>query len=104
MLAGNMPFLIHGPRRVNVSTKPRGFSQTFYRKKLYETELGFKDLEDFLQGFWEKWALSKGRAAPSQKANGITNASASRPRKPTSNGRDLAERRRQPARAIRWQF
>ncbi|KAL3492859.1 Alpha/Beta hydrolase protein [Aspergillus germanicus] len=36
-----------------------GFSQTFYRKKLYETALGFKDLEDFLQGFWEKWALSK---------------------------------------------
>lgn len=36
-----------------------GFSQAFYRKKLYETALGFKDLEDFMIGFWEKWALSK---------------------------------------------
>lgn len=38
----------------------RGFSQAFYREKLYETALGFKDLEDFLQNFWEAWALSKG--------------------------------------------
>jgi pimeloyl-ACP methyl ester carboxylesterase len=37
-----------------------GFSQAFYREKLYETYLGFKDLEDFMVGFWEKWALSKG--------------------------------------------
>ncbi|PKY09116.1 homoserine acetyltransferase family protein [Aspergillus campestris IBT 28561] len=36
-----------------------GFSQAFYREKLYETALGFKDLEDFLQNFWEAWALSK---------------------------------------------
>ncbi|KAA8651543.1 hypothetical protein EYZ11_008646 [Aspergillus tanneri] len=36
-----------------------GFSQAFYREKLYQTALGFKDLEDFLQNFWEKWALSK---------------------------------------------
>ncbi|KAK1144623.1 hypothetical protein N8T08_004926 [Aspergillus melleus] len=36
-----------------------GFSQTFYRQKLYETVLGFKGLEDFLQNFWEVWALSK---------------------------------------------
>ncbi|RHZ47109.1 homoserine acetyltransferase family protein [Aspergillus thermomutatus] len=36
-----------------------GFSQAFYREKLYETALGYKDLEDFLQNFWEKWALSK---------------------------------------------
>jgi homoserine O-acetyltransferase len=26
---------------------------------LYETALGYKDLEDFMQNFWEKWALSK---------------------------------------------
>lgn len=38
----------------------RGFSQAFYRHKLYETELGYKNLEDFLQGHWEKWACSKG--------------------------------------------
>ncbi|KAF4548626.1 Alpha/beta hydrolase fold-containing protein 14 [Elsinoe fawcettii] len=38
-----------------------GFSQTFYRQKLYETELGYKDLNDFLEKFWEAWALSKGR-------------------------------------------
>ncbi|GAW12486.1 hypothetical protein ANO14919_018560 [Xylariales sp. No.14919] len=30
-----------------------GFSQAFYREKLYETHLGFKDLEEFLVGFWE---------------------------------------------------
>lgn len=37
-----------------------GFSQAFYRENLFEKVLGFKDLEDFMQNFWEKWALSKG--------------------------------------------
>lgn len=37
-----------------------GFSQAFYRENLYHTALGFKDLEDFMVNFWEKWALSKG--------------------------------------------
>ncbi|PVH86975.1 homoserine acetyltransferase family protein-like protein [Cadophora sp. DSE1049] len=36
-----------------------GFSQAFYREKLYESVLGFKDLEDFMKNFWETWALSK---------------------------------------------
>ncbi|GKZ33364.1 hypothetical protein AbraIFM66950_003216 [Aspergillus brasiliensis] len=36
-----------------------GFSQAFYRERLYETALGFKDLEDFMQNFWESWVLSK---------------------------------------------
>ncbi|OAF55318.1 hypothetical protein VC83_08125 [Pseudogymnoascus destructans] len=36
-----------------------GFSQTFYRERVFETHLGYKDLEDFLVGFWEKWAVSK---------------------------------------------
>ncbi|KAJ5780047.1 Homoserine acetyltransferase [Penicillium paradoxum] len=36
-----------------------GFSQAFYRQRLYETVLGFKDLEDFMVNFWEKWACSK---------------------------------------------
>ncbi|KAI0100814.1 homoserine acetyltransferase family protein [Nemania sp. FL0031] len=36
-----------------------GFSQAFYREKVYETHLGFKSLEDFMVGFWEAWALSK---------------------------------------------
>jgi homoserine O-acetyltransferase len=36
-----------------------GFSQAFYREKLYESVLGFKDLEDFMVNFWEAWALSK---------------------------------------------
>ncbi|KAF2714888.1 homoserine acetyltransferase family protein [Pleomassaria siparia CBS 279.74] len=36
-----------------------GFSQAFYREKLYETALGFKDLDDFLVNFWEAWACSK---------------------------------------------
>ena len=38
----------------------RGFSQAFYRHRLYETALGFKGLEDFMVNFWEKWACSKG--------------------------------------------
>ncbi|TLD27736.1 homoserine acetyltransferase family protein [Venturia nashicola] len=36
-----------------------GFSQAFYREKLYESVLGFKDLEDFMIHFWEAWGLSK---------------------------------------------
>jgi pimeloyl-ACP methyl ester carboxylesterase len=40
-----------------------GFSQPFYREKLYESYLGFKDLEDFMVNFWEKWATSKGSSA-----------------------------------------
>ncbi|KAF3761819.1 homoserine acetyltransferase [Cryphonectria parasitica EP155] len=35
-----------------------GFSQAFYREKIYET-LGYKDLEDFMVKFWEGWACSK---------------------------------------------
>lgn len=41
---------------------PLGFSQAFYREKLYEKVLGFKDLEDFMVNFWEAWALSKGKS------------------------------------------
>lgn len=37
-----------------------GFSQAFYREKLYEKVLGYKGLEDFMVGFWEQWACSKG--------------------------------------------
>ena len=36
-----------------------GFSQAFYRERLYETALGFKNLDDFMVNFWEAWALSK---------------------------------------------
>lgn len=36
-----------------------GFSQAFYRERVYEKELGYKDLEDFMVRFWETWALSK---------------------------------------------
>jgi hypothetical protein len=35
-------------------------SQAFYREKVYQTYLGYKDLEDFMQNFWEAWGLSKG--------------------------------------------
>jgi hypothetical protein len=35
-------------------------SQAFYREKVYQTHLGYKDLEDFMQNFWEAWGLSKG--------------------------------------------
>ena len=38
----------------------RGLSQTFYREKMHEKHFGFKDLEAFMQGFWETWACSKG--------------------------------------------
>lgn len=37
-----------------------GFSQAFYRQKLYEKVLGFKDLNHFMTDFWEGWALKKG--------------------------------------------
>ncbi|KAL5115476.1 hypothetical protein ACEQ8H_006617 [Pleosporales sp. CAS-2024a] len=36
-----------------------GFSQAFYRHKLYESALGYTDLEDFIRRFWEAWALAK---------------------------------------------
>ena len=36
-----------------------GFSQAFYRERLYEKHYGAKSLEDFMQDFWEDWALSK---------------------------------------------
>ncbi|KXT05302.1 hypothetical protein AC578_10958 [Pseudocercospora eumusae] len=36
-----------------------GFSQPFYRQRLFESALGFKDIEDFMVNFWEAWALSK---------------------------------------------
>ncbi|OHF03865.1 hypothetical protein CORC01_00727 [Colletotrichum orchidophilum] len=35
-----------------------GFSQAFYRQELHKKFYGAKDLEDFMQIFWEKWALS----------------------------------------------
>lgn len=38
-------------------------SQSFYREKLYETKLGFKNLEDFMKNFWEAWSTSKGICA-----------------------------------------
>ena len=38
-----------------------GFSQAYYREKVYESVLGFKGLEEFMKGFWEAWALSKGK-------------------------------------------
>lgn len=37
-----------------------GFSQAFYREKVYEKTLGYKSLEDFMVEFWEGWACSKG--------------------------------------------
>ncbi|KAJ2971411.1 hypothetical protein NUW58_g9426 [Xylaria curta] len=42
-----------------------GFSQAFYREKLYETHLGFENIEEFMVKFWEAWALSKGKSARS---------------------------------------
>src|SRR5271163_314890 len=36
-----------------------GFSQAFYRAKLHESAHGAKDVEDFLQSFWEGYFLQK---------------------------------------------
>ncbi|KAJ3147747.1 hypothetical protein HDU89_005106 [Geranomyces variabilis] len=36
-----------------------GFSQAFYRQRLYDTVLGFKDLDHFLVGFWEPLFLQR---------------------------------------------
>ncbi|KAF2276847.1 homoserine acetyltransferase family protein [Westerdykella ornata] len=36
-----------------------GFSQAFYRERVYEKVLGFRSLDEFLVGFWEKWSCSK---------------------------------------------
>lgn len=36
-----------------------GFSQAFYRRKIYETDLGYGSLEDFLTNFWEGYILRK---------------------------------------------
>lgn len=36
-----------------------GLSQAFYREKLFQSALGYRNLEDFMQKFWEDWALSK---------------------------------------------
>ena len=38
----------------------RGLSQAFYRDKLYEKVLGYKDLEDFMVRFWENIFIRKG--------------------------------------------
>ena len=45
---------------VVVANEIRGLSQTFYREKLHEKHFGYKDLESFMQGFWETWVCSKG--------------------------------------------
>jgi S-formylglutathione hydrolase FrmB len=37
-----------------------GFSQAFYRERLFDTVLGYKTLEEFMVGFWEDWSTSKG--------------------------------------------
>ncbi|OIW30446.1 homoserine acetyltransferase family protein [Coniochaeta ligniaria NRRL 30616] len=34
-----------------------GFSQSFYRHKLYSEHFGAKDVDEFLVNFWEAWAL-----------------------------------------------
>ena len=56
-----------------------GFSQPFYRERLYEKAptLGFKDLEDFMVNFWEAWALSKGKF-PCAKVNAFAEQARSR--------------------------
>jgi hypothetical protein len=81
----------------------RGFSQAFYREKLYETALGYKDLEDFLQNHWEKWACSKGNRSLPEIAK-LTLMTFFRSREPASDDADLAEWRRLPARTVQWRL
>ena len=79
----------------------RGFSQAFYRQKLYETVLGYSGLEDFMQNFWEKWACSKGMPLQSSliRITGLL-IHDSRPREPARYDPDLAEWRCFQARPI----
>ncbi|KAF2864986.1 Alpha/Beta hydrolase protein [Massariosphaeria phaeospora] len=61
----------HGASKFNAETRANGlkafgrvyagwgFSQAFYREKIYEKVLGFKNLDDFMVNFWEAWACSK---------------------------------------------
>jgi hypothetical protein len=78
-----------------------GFSQAFYREKLYEKVLGFKDLEDFMVNFWEKWSTSKGMTVISC-IWVVTNET--RSGEPTRNAIHVASRRLLGARALQRRF
>lgn len=69
-----------------------GFSQPFYREKLYEKALGFKNLEDFMVNFWEAWACSKGEVS-SAACVGCYIADAGRPGKSYCDAPYVAGRR-----------
>jgi len=86
-----------------------GFSQAFYREKLYESALGFKDLEDFMKNFWEAWALSKGMSSILEIYQAVTlitsaNTTVVRSREHARNAVHLAERRRIPTRTLQWRL
>lgn len=78
-----------------------GFSQAFYRAKVYESYLGYKNLEDFMKNFWEKWALSKGHSLCRSIFSLLTKF---RSREPTSDVVNLAKCRLFKARALQWRF
>ena len=56
---------------VQAEVGSRGFSQAFYREKLYESDFGYPDLESFMKGFWEGWALKKGQDSICQIQGGL---------------------------------
>lgn len=81
-----------------------GFSQPFYRHQVYRTAetLGFKDLEDFMVGFWETWALDKGKSNWSGSSSATITYHLSRPGKHACNAAHMASRRCVRSRAIQW--
>ena len=79
-----------------------GFSQPFYREKLFESVLGFKNIEDFMLNFWEAWALSKGSQVRSFGA--ILGTDVFRSRKHGGDAVHLASRRLFCSRAVQWRL
>lgn len=84
----------------------RGLSQAFYREKLYETYMGYKDLEDFLVNWWEDWSCSKGTTSISlcNETESHCSRASYRPREPARYGTDLAEWRCIQTRALQRQL
>lgn len=86
-----------------------GFSQAFYRERVFESVLGFNNLEEFMKGFWEAWALSKGPLPPISSLRRparvhILTRGVDRSRKHAHDALHLAIRRRLAARTVQWRF
>lgn len=80
-----------------------GFSQAFYREKLYEKALGFNDLNDFMVNFWEAWALTKGTHRNAYYAYTMV-ADSARSREHAHHALHLASRGLLGPGSVRWRF